>query len=118
MDFSATLGNSSGLRSGCESSPGLMIPKSEYASEMLHPRSKAESTQPQDTAIARVTVNIGDCRNPDSACLNGGVCVPEYALPSNAQNHQRNSSPSRHICRCPIGFEGVRCESSKLYRSL
>ncbi|KAM7537665.1 hypothetical protein Aperf_G00000075381 [Anoplocephala perfoliata] len=112
IDFSATLGNSSSLKSGCGSSSSSTSLKSEFASEMPHPRRKTEMTQPQDRAIAGITVNIGDCRKPDSGCLNGGVCIPEYALPGNAQNRRWDSSPSRHVCKCPIGFEGVRCEST------
>lgn len=115
MDFSAALKNSNRLNPGCGTSSSLTKTfTTDSNSKPFYPRSKTESTQSTDTALIRVTVNIGDCRSPDSACLNGGVCIPEYALPGNSQNRQWASSPSRHVCRCPSGFEGTRCESSKL----
>ncbi|VUZ54040.1 unnamed protein product [Hymenolepis diminuta] len=115
MDFSAALKNSNRLNPGCGTSSSLTKTlNTDSNSKPFYLRSKTESTQSTDSAIIRVTVNIGDCRSPDSACLNGGVCIPEYALPGNSQNRQWASSPSRHVCRCPSGFEGTRCESTTL----
>ncbi|KAM3184572.1 hypothetical protein ACTXT7_008077 [Hymenolepis weldensis] len=115
MDFSAALKNSNRLNPGCGTSSSLTKTlTTDSTLKPFYPRSETESTQSTDTAMIRVTVHIGDCRSPDSACLNGGICIPEYALPSNSQNRQWGSSPSRHVCRCPSGFEGTRCESTTL----
>ncbi|VDO14671.1 unnamed protein product [Rodentolepis nana] len=114
MDFSATLKNSSKLKPGCgrSSSAIIQVLTTDSTPKSLYPRSEIESTQSISRANVQVAVNNGDCRSPDSACLNGGVCIPEYALPGNSQNRQWASSPSRHVCRCPSGFEGTRCEST------
>lgn len=113
MDFSSTLLNASNIQPGCAlSSSSAKLLTTASNSKQVNYFSQTKSNQATETAVVRVTVNIGDCRSSESVCLNGGVCVPEYALPGNSQNRQWASSPSRHVCRCPSGFEGARCESS------
>ena len=37
-----------------------------------------------------------------SACMNGGLCIP---------------MAEEYICRCPAGFQGKHCETSKTHAS-
>ncbi|KAL5971960.1 hypothetical protein TSMEX_000351, partial [Taenia solium] len=108
MDFSQALKNSSSLKPGCKSPTNsgnsLTI---EPNSKALYPRSKVESAG-LNADVMKDSGIPSDCRSKELACLNGGACIPGYV--GNGQD-QRWTSSKLYVCRCPTGFEGVRCET-------
>ncbi|KAH9283513.1 Slit -like protein 2 protein [Echinococcus granulosus] len=110
MEFSQALRSSSSLKPGCEpptSSRNSLTIKPNF--KVLHPRSKMELIGQHDAAIVKDSVIASDCRSRELACLNGGICNPEYG--GNDQGQQWTSTTLQHVCRCPSGFEGVKCET-------
>ncbi|KAL5110934.1 hypothetical protein TcWFU_009486 [Taenia crassiceps] len=109
VDFSQALKNSSSLKPGCKS---LTNSRNSFTietnSKALYPRSKMELVELGNADITKDSVIATDCRSKELACLNGGVCIPEYV---SSQDQQWTSSTSQHVCRCPSEFEGVRCET-------
>lgn len=117
MDFSQALKNSSSLKPGCKSPTSSgNSPAIEPNSKALYPRSKVELTGLDIADVMKDSRIATDCRSKELACLNGGVCVPEHV--GSGEDQQWTSSTLRHVCRCPSGFEGVRCETSKLVSTL
>uniref|UniRef100_A0A0R3W0Y6 Slit homolog 2 protein n=1 Tax=Taenia asiatica TaxID=60517 RepID=A0A0R3W0Y6_TAEAS len=114
MDFSQALKNSSSLKPGCKlpTNSGNSL-TTEPNSKALYPRSKVELAGLDNADVMKDSGIPSDCRSKELVCLNGGACIPGYV--GNGQD-QRWTSSKLHVCRCPAGFEGVRCETPTFCR--
>ncbi len=113
MDFAPSLVNAVGVNAGCipKTAPAAAMDEQENAGPLEAPNEVAQADAGEQVS----PVGTADCRSEGLECLNGGVCVPGFALPVNNQAQQW-VPPSRNVCRCPTGYDGIRCENCKLGR--
>ncbi|KAG5455249.1 hypothetical protein CSKR_106446 [Clonorchis sinensis] len=53
-------------------------------------------------------ININECKELTSPCLNGGICVDRE--PPAANTPVKDGEPYGYACLCRFGFSGARCE--------
>lgn len=107
--YAIRLGKAVDVMPGCPAMTSMSQKVTNYATSPQLLRSHTKTLHPRSgsTGVEFSRHPSPDCRHSEFGCTNGGVCVPSF-------DTQTRNIPPQHICKCLTGFEGSRCESSKL----